>query len=254
VRKILLIGIGTGNPEHLTLEAIAALNTVDVVFVLEKGEEKADLAALRREICARFIQSRTYRTVHADDPVRDPQVASYGARVDAWHDQRSVMYEQMFARELSETGTGAILVWGDPSLYDSTLRIIERIVARGHVPIDYRVIPGISSVQVLAARHKLVLNRVGGSVHITTGRRLAEGFPEGMSDVVVMLDGECTFMQLPEDDLLIYWGAYLGSERELLISGPLAQVKHDIERVRAAARAKNGWIMDIYLLRKRTHA
>jgi precorrin-6A synthase len=253
MRKIFVVGIGTGHPEHLTYQAARALNTVDVVFVLEKSEEKADLVALRREICQRYIQG-PYRTVQAEDPVRDPHIAGYGSRVDAWHDQRSVIYEQMFEKELPSAGRGAILVWGDPSLYDSTLRMLERILARGHVAFDYEVIPGISSVQMLAASHKLVLNRVGGSVHITTGRRLLEGFPRESDDVVVMLDGECAFKHVPDDDLHIYWGAYLGSEREVLIEGPLAACKQEIEHTRNALRAKFGWIFDIYLLRRRQHA
>jgi precorrin-6A synthase len=39
-----------------------------------------------------------------------------------------------------------------------------------------------------------------------------------------------------------------------LISGPLAERKAEIERVRSAARAEHGWIMDTYLLRKRPSA
>jgi precorrin-6A synthase len=250
MRKIFLIGIGMGDPEHLTYQAARTLDSVDVVFVLEKGEEKAELAALRREICQRYIKSRPYRVVHAEDPVRDPQIAGYGSRVDAWHDQRSLIYEQMFAKELGEQGRGAILVWGDPSLYDSTLRMIERILARGRIAFEYEVIPGISSVQMLAARHKLVLNRVGGAVHITTGRRLVDRFPHDADDVVVMLDGECSFKRVPGDDLHIYWGANLGTERELLIAGPLRATEHEIEHARNILRAKHGWIFDIYLLRR----
>ena len=37
---------------------------------------------------------------------------------------------------------------------------------------------------------------------------------------------------------------------EILISGKVAEVADDIERVRKAARVANGWIMDTYLLRK----
>ena len=142
-------------------------------------------------------------------------------------------------------------MWGDPSLYDSTLRLLELICARGRVAFEYDVIPGISSPQVLAARHKVALNRIAGAVQITTGRRLLQGLPSEADDVVVMLDGECSFRALPDAELDIYWGAYLGTEREILISGPLAQCKAEIERVRSAARAEHGWIMDTYLLRKR---
>jgi precorrin-6A synthase len=142
------------------------------------------------------------------------------------------------------------LVWGDPSLYDSTLRIVERIVARGAVAFDVEVIPGISSVQALAARHRIILNRIGQPVHITTGRKLAEGWPGGVDDVVVMLDGDCAFKTIEGAAMDIYWGAYLGTEDEILMSGNLRDRADDIERVRAEAKQRIGWIMDTYLLRK----
>jgi precorrin-6A synthase len=252
MRKIFAIGIGTGNPEHVTVQAIAALNRVDVVFLLDKGSDKAELAALRRTICERYIENTAYRVVELEDAPRDPGVADYEARVKEWHERRLVAYEETFARELHEHAAGAILVWGDPSLYDSTLRILEGLSERGTVAFEYEVIPGISAPQVLAARHKIPLNRIGGAVHITTGRRLSAGLPDEAEDVLVMLDGECTFTNIPDHDLDIFWGAYLGTQHELLISGPLAQCKAEIERVRSAARAQHGWIMDTYLLRRRS--
>ena len=53
MRRIRIIGIGAGTPEHVTVQAIKALNTVDVVFVPDKGAEKAALRQLREEICRR---------------------------------------------------------------------------------------------------------------------------------------------------------------------------------------------------------
>lgn len=245
-----MIGMGAGDPEHLTMQAIAALNQVDVFFVMDKGEVKDDLAALRRSICERYIESPRYRIVETRDPVRDPRIASYPERVDAWHAERAAIYEQLLLKELAEDGCGAFLVWGEPALYDSTLRIVEQVAARGQVAFSYEIVPGISSVQVLAAKHKIALNRVGGAVHITTGRRLAEGLSDELDDVVVMLDGELAFKRVAGEAFDIYWGAYLGTERELLLAGKLSEVAAEIERVRASARARYGWIMDVYLLRR----
>lgn len=241
--------MGAGDPEHLTLQALAALKEVQVFFALDKGEAKDELLALRRAICARHLAGHDYRFVEAQDFVRDAAIAAYGARVDAWHEQRAQLYERLFMDELSEDGVGGILVWGDPALYDSTLRIVERVLARGKLALDYTVIPGISSIQVLAARHKIALNQIGGAIHITTGRRLSERDVETHGDVVVMLDGECAFKRIADGDTQIYWGAYLGTPHELLIAGKLAQRAAEIERVRGEARARHGWIMDTYLLR-----
>jgi precorrin-6A synthase len=250
MRTLLAIGIGTGHPEHLTLQAVKALSRVDVVFGFDKGEEKAAQQRVRRDLCERFVAPRPYRWVEIPDAPRDPSIADYEARVEAWHERRLLAWEQSIARELGEHETGAILVWGDPCLYDSTLRLLERLTARAAVRFEYEVIAGISSPQALAASHKLALNRVGGSVQITTGRRLARAFPADADDVVVMLDADCAFQHVPETQFEIYWSAYLGSEHEVSISGRLDACKAEIERVRAALRAEHGWIMDTYLLRR----
>jgi precorrin-6A synthase len=250
MRRILVIGIGTGNPEHVTVQAIKALNRLDVVFLLDKGQEKQELLSLRREICARYVEREGLRMVEVPDVVRDPQVASYTDRVDGWHQARAEILERLFASELGEAQCGGILVWGDPSLYDSTLRILERVRARGKVAFEHEVIPGITAIQALCASHKMPLNRVGGSVLVTTGRELAAAGQLEADEVVVMLDGACAFKHL-RDDADIHWGAYLGSEHELVRAGRLAEVADEIERVRAEARAEHGWIMDTYLLRRR---
>lgn len=249
MRRIRVIGIGTGNPEHVTVQAVRALNTVDAVFVLDKGREKAELVRIRREICARYIEDRPYRFVEMQDPERDRSPSDYGAAVEAWHAARAALYEAMIERELGEAECGAFLVWGDPSLYDSTLRIIDRIVARGRLAFDYTVIPGISSVQALAASHRIALNRIGAPIHITTGRQIADGLPAGADTTVVMLDADPTFRHL-DPDLEIYWGAYLGTEHEIVVAGRLGDVADRIRQARSAARSQHGWIMDTYLLRR----
>ena len=87
-------------------------------------------------------------------------------------------------------------------------------------------------------------------MQITTGRRLAEGFPEGVEEVVVMLDADCSFRHLEDDAIEIHWGAYLGMDDELLVSGTVGEVGGEIERLRREARERKGWIMDAYLLRR----
>jgi precorrin-6A synthase len=251
MRKVFVIGIGAGNPDYITVQAINALNQVDVFFIIDKGEEKQDLVDLRKEICERHIKHKSYRMVEAADPPRDRTPASYEPAVRAWHEQRADIYERLIAEELGEDECGAFLVWGDPSLYDSTLRIIEQIIGRGSVAFEYEVIPGISAIQALAARHRIALNRIGGSIHITTGRKLAEGLPNDADDVIVMLDANCSFRTIHDPDMDIYWGAYLGTEDEILVAGRLRERMDDIERTRTEAKARKGWIMDTYLLRRR---
>ncbi len=250
MRKILIIGIGAGNPEYVTIQAINALNRVDVFFIPDKGTEKEALARLRLDICERYIKDRNYRLAGFNIPERSKDPSDYRRNVQDWHSRIEQSYEKLLMEELGEEECGAFLVWGDPTLYDSTLRIIETIQSKGDIALEYEVIPGISSVQALAARHRIALNRIGESVHITTGRKLAEGFPGNADSVVVLLDGEQSFKKIDSENIDIYWGAYIGTEDEVLVSGRLSDVANDIETIRAAARREKGWIMDAYLLRK----
>src|SRR5579871_3836634 len=243
MRKVFIIGIGAGNPDYITIQAINALNEVDVFFIMDKGEEKDDLVRLRKDICERYIKDRCYRTVETADPPRQHPAQGYEQTVQAWHAQRANIYEKLIGDELGDDDCGAFLVWGDPSIYDSTIRIIEQITERGRVIFDYEVIPGISAIQALAARHRVPLNRIGRSIHITTGRKIAAGLPENVDDVVVMLDGDCSFKAIKDPDIDIYWGAYIGTEDEILVAGNLRDVTDDIERVRAEAKARKGWVM-----------
>lgn len=250
MRKLKLIGIGAGNPDYITLQAINALQQVDVIFLTDKGGEKRDLLRVRTEICARHMGTRPYRVVEMQDPERDRAATAYGPSVIDWHERRAASYEQVLREELSDGECGAFLVWGDPSLYDSTLRIVDRVTARAELQIELEVIPGITSIQALAARHRIALNQIGEPIHVTTGRRLnEEEFGPGAS-VVVLLDRGCAFKELADEDIDIYWGAYLGTPDEILVAGKLGDVGGRIEELRTQARMRHGWIMDTYLLRK----
>lgn len=243
MRSIHVIGIGAGDPDYLTAQAIRALNDTEVFFAMDKGEAKSDLIALRREVCRRFITEPGYRFVELPDPVRDSR-ADYAGAVADWHAARARLWANAIQSELGPDGVGAFLAWGDPSLYDSTLRILDE-VAR-HVEFRYDVIPGITAVQALTARHGIPLNDVGEPVLITTGRQLRLHGLTGSS--VVMLDGDCAFLGCPPQTR-IWWGAYLGTADEVLVAGTVGEVGERIAALRAQARARHGWIMDTYLLR-----
>ena len=241
-----LIGIGTGNPNHLTRAAIAAMNAADLILLPRKGDAKSDLIDLRRFICADVLTGAT-RVVEFDLPARDT-TAPYLTAVKQWHDAIAVAWRDEIARHLPNGGGLALLVWGDPSLYDSTLRIADRLRADG-LAMTVTVEPGITSLQALTAAHALPLNTVGAPVLITTGRRLrAGGWPAGVDTIAVMLDGDCAFQTLDRPGIGIWWGAYLGMAQQVLIAGLLEDVADEIVQARASLRRRHGWIMDIYLL------
>lgn len=241
-----LIGIGTGNPEHLTLQAIRALNRADLVLIPRKGADKADLAETRRAICTEMLTNPETRLAEFDLPSRDETIADYRARVEAWHDAIAACWRREIARHPRPPARVALLVWGDPALYDSTLRIAARLPE-----FAVEVIPGITAIQGLTAAHAMVLNEIGAPFTVTTGRRLRDhGWPPGSDTLVVMLDGGCAFQSLDPAGISIWWGAYVGMKEEILRAGPLAKIGPEIVAVRAAARARHGWIMDIYILRR----
>lgn len=247
--ELTLIGIGTGNPDHLTLQAIKAMRAADLILIPLKGAEKDDLAGLRRAICDQHLAENT-RVVEFGLPRRDATRSDYLAGVSDWHDAIAEAWlAEITAAFQGDTGKIALMVWGDPSLYDSTLRIAERLAR--DLPLTCRVIPGITAIQALCAAHAIPLNHVGAPVMITTGRQLRDhGWPAGADTVVVMLDGECSFLSLADKSLDIWWGGFVGMAEEILDHGPLTEAGPRIQAKRAEARAAHGWIMDIYLLRR----
>ena len=250
MKKLLVIGIGAGNPDYITMQAVKALNLVDVFFLMNKGESKDKLIELRREICERYIIDHAYRFIEAHSPERERGDVDYRTSVDDLNLAKQRTFERLINEEMSDSECAGFLVWGDPALYDSTVRILQAILASGACEFEFDVIPGITSVQALAAQHKVPLNRIGRSIEITTGRRLAAGQVSDADSLVVMLDAQDAYHQVADPETEIYWGAYLGTPDEILISGKLKDVAQEIERVRKAARMANGWIMDTYLLRK----
>lgn len=244
-----VIGIGPGDPRQITLQAIEAMADVDVFVALEKGSAKTGLLDARKEILARHASS-SHRLVEIVDPPRDRTPADYDAEVRRWHAARSDLIATTLRDELPDGGVAAFLVWGDPALYDSTLRIVDDLSARPDITVDVEVIPGVTSASALTAAHRVVANRIGEPIHITTGRRLADTPSGADANQMVMLDADLAFRNTADPDDHIWWGAYLGTPDEMLISGRVGDVGEQIAEQRAAARERIGWIMDIYLLRK----
>ena len=104
MRTIHVIGIGVGDPDYVTTQAIRALNDTDVFFAMDKGEAKSDLIELRREICRRFITKPGYRFVELPDPPRaavsNPAGGDYVSAVADWHPARARLWADAIETEL----------------------------------------------------------------------------------------------------------------------------------------------------------
>ncbi|MGZ8803584.1 MAG: precorrin-6A synthase (deacetylating) [Mycobacterium sp.] len=252
--KVRILGVGMG-PQHVTPEVAEALRSADYVLAAEKADDDPLLALRRQIVRAHPGPNGPVEVVAVRDPQRDRSAGltsrGYESAVTDWHDARAAEYAVHLK---ARGGTAAFLVWGDPSLYDSTIRIVEKVrdqLQLRSVDLEYDVLPGISAPQLLAARHRLVLPEVGRPVHVTTGRRLQEAVGAGLDNIVAMLNPppeRVDFTGLA--DWTIWWGANLGAAGERLVTGRLGDVLPAVSDARAAAAAQDGWVMDVFLARK----
>ncbi|MGY9012327.1 MAG: SAM-dependent methyltransferase, partial [Rhodobacterales bacterium] len=150
------IGIGMGNPDHLTAEAIGALNNADVILLPRKGPDRTDLADLRRQICD-LVLKNPVEIVEFDLPIRDSKASSYLDGVQVWHSAIATTWQRIIFKSLPEGGRAALMIWGDPALYDSSLRIADRLLSQG-MPVQIEMVPGLTSFQILTAAHRIPLN------------------------------------------------------------------------------------------------
>ncbi len=246
--RVRVVGIGPGGVDQLTVEAVEALRSVSAYLVVEKREDDP-LVAAREAIIARHVPDPP-PMITVRDPERDRSArvagdeAAYQRAVSDWHAARA----ERFTTALDQAdGDVAILVWGDPAFYDSTLRILDRVAAER--PLEVEVIPGVSSLQLLAARHAIVLHEIGRPLHLTTGRKLPEAVDRGEGNIVVMLLSSIeAFAAL--GDWTIWWGGNLGTAHEALAHGTVADVLPEIRAARDRVKDEAGWIMDLALLRK----
>lgn len=234
--EVRVLGFGMG-PQHVTPEVAAALAGCDYALAVQKGDDDPLLEVRRAVAAAHGVELVVVR-----DPERDRSPGldrtGYEGAVADWYAARLAAYRAVIE---SRGGTCAFLVWGDPSLYDGTIRIVREL------GVTFDVLPGVSAPQVLAARHGVVLHDVGQPVHVTTARRLRADVAEGQRNVVVMLTAGVDLDGF--EDWSIWWGANLGGAGERLVAGRVGSVVAEIEAARAEAKDEAGWVMDLFLLR-----
>lgn len=246
MKKIYLTGIGTGELKYLTLQAIEALKNVNVFLVPLKKGRKEELLKIRKNLIDGIKREKPFRTIELPFPERRPS-KDYEKGVQKWRYDKAEILRDIVENQMYEDETAALLLWGDPALYDGHIDIVNGLIEKG-LNIEFEVIPGITSIQMLAASHKIPLNQIGESILITTGRRLKELRGDEINNVVVMLDNYETFNRFRDSDLYIYWGAYLGTSDEMLISGRISEVADTIIQTRREMKKKKGWVMETYMI------
>ncbi|MDO9517135.1 MAG: cobalt-factor II C(20)-methyltransferase [Methanosarcinaceae archaeon] len=121
------IGLGPGDPQLLTLKAVEALKSSDIVYV--PGRLAADLVA-----------------PYTDCEILDfPMTKDSDVLNDVWKKNADTVAEH--ARD----GTVGFGLIGDPNFF-STFTHLSRVIHEHHPDIDIVTIPGISSITSFASR------------------------------------------------------------------------------------------------------
>ncbi len=242
VKKVYLIGMGPGNLKYLTLEAVDLIKRLPLFLIPLKSSKKTYLTEKRKEILYKIRKDQNFKIVEIPFPERK-RGFQYKKAVASWRRKKAEILIKVLQKEFTEEA--GFIIWGDPSIYDGHIEIFKDV--QKQIPIEFEIIPGISAFQILSAKHKIPLTRIAGSLLFTTPRRLKK-FSEIKENTVVFLDNYESYRKFNQEDLKIYWGAYLGTEKEVLLSGRLNEVKEKIIELRRRLRKENGWIMEIYFL------
>jgi len=242
VKKVYLIGMGPGNLKYLTLEAVDLIKRLPLFLIPLKSSKKTYLTEKRKEILYKIRKDQNFKILEIPFPERK-RGFQYKKAVASWRRKKAEILIKVLQKESTEEA--GFIVWGDPSIYDGHIEIFKDV--QKQIPIEFEIIPGISAFQILSAKHKIPLTRIAGSLLFTTPRGLKR-LSEIKENTVVFLDNYESYRKFNQEDLKIYWGAYLGTEKEVLLSGKLSEVKEKIIELRRRLRKENGWIMEIYFL------
>jgi precorrin-6A synthase len=239
-KKVYLIGIGPGDPKYLTLEAVEVIKRLNTFLIPLKKGDKEELTKIRKKVIEFCRPDKNFEIIELEFPERKKSTF-YKESVEEWRNKKA----EIILKAMERVNEAGFLVVGDPGLYDGHIEIFKKI--QKQIPLEIEVIPGISSINVLSAKHKISLNKIAGTIIITTPRGLRK-LKEISSNTVVLLDNYETFRLFKDKKLKIYWGAYLGTKKEALFSGWLTECFEKLIEIRRSLKEKHGWIMETYLL------
>ncbi len=139
--RLIGVGVGPGDPEHLTLKALRVLQSAERVFVPATDGEGSGRA---ERIIETHVPSDRIRQVHF-------AMSDHSTREQRWDEAG------MAIAEVVRSGADAAFATiGDPNLF-STFTYVAETVVRLEPQTQVETVPGITAMQDLAARSSTVL-------------------------------------------------------------------------------------------------
>lgn len=172
--KLYGVGIGSGNPEYLTLKAYRTIKEADTVFtVISKNASDSVSKAVVEYTEPKGKTELLTFSMAKDKTVREKQVSDNAAKILA---------------ELEQGKNVAFATLGDAMTY-STFGYIYAIIKEKYPDIDIEIIPGVNSFTTLAAVSKTVLAENRESLHIVPSFREEDvehaEFPENSTTILL---------------------------------------------------------------------
>lgn len=148
------IGVGPGDPEHLTLKAVRMIKESDIIVLPNKSKEDCYAYQIVKQVISEIPEKQI---ICCDFPM-----IKEAAVLESVHDE---IYKEV--NQYLQTGKNvAFLTIGDPSVYSTYHYIHKRVVQNGG---KAEMISGVPSFCAVAARLGIPLAENHEEIHILPG-------------------------------------------------------------------------------------
>lgn len=146
IGKFIGVGVGPGDPDLITLKAVKALKTADVICVPKSHTNKPSMALgmIKQIVKERQFPPETLELIF-------PMTKSELQLKKLWSENSKIV-----AAKVKAGKTVVFVTLGDPMLY-STFMYLYRSIKKDYPSVPLEIIPGVTSVTAAAASAQLPL-------------------------------------------------------------------------------------------------